>query len=51
MRVSAIVEEEEIRCFDQHWDALEDRKFQAIYTDTFPPGFRIDGGKRARLDK
>lgn len=51
IRVSTIVEEEDIQCFDQHWDALENRKFQAIYTDTFPLGFRVDGGKRARLDK
>lgn len=31
IRVSAVVEEEEIQCFDGHWDALADRKFQAMY--------------------
>ena len=50
IRISTTVEEEEIQAFDRHWDALEDRKLQAIYPDIFPAGFRTDSGKRPRLD-
>ena len=51
VRISTVVEEEEVQWFDRHWDTLADRKFELIYPETFPAGFRIDGGKRRRLNE
>ena len=50
VRISSAVEEEEVLAFDRHWDALESRKLQAVYTEIFPAGFRMDDRKRARLE-